>query len=222
MSAGSWAAPVPPPSGPAITGLGAAWGHRPRCQGCSPLPIHPGAHPGGCLCHLRGTAFPLSPGSGPAALTSESVWAPAGGSVLGPRVCTRFASWIEKGGQSQGICPPTMASREGLQPWYSPGTAAWRQRGRHQQRATPSPPAAPQEGLVMGEPSRSFPRSQIHPGAGCQGWNLPPSLPTPPCTVPGACSSPWGCAGRRCSLLARRPGSPRGRRCPTSASAPWT
>lgn len=173
MWAGSWAAPLPPPSGPAITGLGAAWGHRPRCQGRSPLPIQPGAHPGGCLCHLRSPCHrPRLPSGLP---WGAPCWDPASVPASPPGLRRR--------GQSQGVCvPPPMACQEGLQPWHSPGTAAWRRRDRHRQRATPSPPAAPCEGQIMGSPPRSFPRSQIQPGAACQGWNLPPhSLPTPLC-----------------------------------------
>lgn len=173
MWAGSWAAPLPPPSGPAITGLGAAWGHRPRCQGRSPLPIQPGAHPGGCLCHLRSPCHrPRLPSGLP---WGAPCWDPASVPASPPG--------LRRWGQSQGVCvPPPMACQEGLQPWHSPGTAAWRRRDRHRQRATPSPPAAPCEGQIMGSPPRSFPRSQIQPGAACQGWNLPPhSLPTPLC-----------------------------------------
>lgn len=89
----------------------------------TPLPrAQPPPHP--ARCPPRGLPvpppFPLSP----AALT---VWAPVGGSVLGPRVCTRFASWIEKEGTVPGgLCPPP--------PWHakkgsSPGTHLVLRRG---------------------------------------------------------------------------------------------
>lgn len=110
----------------------------------TPVPgVQPPPHPSRCPPQGLPVLSPSPPSL--AALTSESVWAPAGGSVLGPRVCTLFASWIKKEGTVPGgLCPPPpMACQEGLQPWSSPGTAAWRQRGRHRQRATPSPPAAP-------------------------------------------------------------------------------
>lgn len=72
----------------------------------TPVPgVQPPPHPSRCPPRGLPVLSPSPPS--PAALTSESVWAPAGGSVLGPRVCTRFASWIEKEGTVPGgLCPP--------------------------------------------------------------------------------------------------------------------
>lgn len=218
MWAGSWAALLPPPSGPAITGLGAVWGHRPRCQGCSPLPIHPGAHHRGCLCCPRPPRhwqrLPASPSGLP---RGAPCWDPVSVPSLPPGLRRR--------GQSQGVCVPPP-------PWHA------------KKGSSPGPHLVPRRGgrgVVTGK-ERLRVLQLLHEGDRLWGNHLAPSpgaksspelparagtcppLPAHPlvCTLPGACSSPWGCAGRRCSLLARRPGSPRGRRCPTSASAPWT
>lgn len=213
--AGSWAAPLPPPSGPAITGLGAAWGHRPRCQGRSPLPIQPGAHPGGCLCHLRSPCHrPRLPSGLP---WGAPCWDPASVPASPPGLRRR--------GQSQGVCVPPLHGMPRRAPalaltWYC-GVEA---EGSSPAKSDSESSSCSMRGTDYGVTTSLLPQ-EPNPARSClPGLEpAPPLLAHPPvCTLPGACSSPWGCAGRRCSLLARRPGSPQGRRCPTSASAPWT
>lgn len=195
--------------------------------------------------HLHGMSLPVQPDrqQGSGQRSPASPWGPARVAL-----CRDLSSALAsppgwKGEDSPaGVCPRPGRQRGALSPRWdvsgprgcphpSPGTVGWRRRGRHWRRATPNPPAAQGKEQRDGSggdrllPRALLPQRQTQPGASCHGWSLePPSLRRTPrgCTVPGGGSSRWGSGGKRCSLPARRPGSPRARRCPTSASAPWT
>lgn len=162
---------------------------------------------------------PVPPGvAGPAAvLTSGSVRASTGGPVLGPLICTRFASWMERRGQSCGGLSPPGRHRGALSPCWdvsgprscpypSPGTVGWRRRGRHRRTATPNPPASQcneqTDGLGGNQllPWALLPQRQIQPGAGCQGCSPDP----PPCEGPRGASSVHGTRRRLQPVGVRR------------------